>query len=950
MISHNVIWGYLLLCGGSFGIVAGWSGSGGGGGRSIVSNIQPPDHNNNNSGGFSSLSSHSYNHDECDYDDEEELHYVNYHQNKENRQRNNQRRRIIHHGKANNNKQAIVNVNRSASAMWPPWPLSLLQRNRRQDDEDVSSSDDGSNRRKRYVSATSDAYPSMGALMFSYLRQRTRIWGRQLEEIGSQVWFNLPPTTPPLLIMASIPKRVKVGEDPLTGEVITKLVFPIVSNPFARTVISFGLGMAVLSWSQQELKRKRKLTPIAMSIPYESVSRVFLPPFLPENVSDLEVEGLTQVIAKATTDSTQTASASDSMDSNSQPSSLFAEEEDGNNILSKVSPKIRKHINDIYETATTNPRKNFDYYRKEWKRGRIARKREVARIRRMRIYDELIALQALKRKAAAGKKTPTNDDSSRSTFALVTGASEGIGRAMAVELARWEIPVVLVARNAEKLTALAYDLEACYGVKCCVLQADLSQIDAAERVYDATTRAGISIDILVNNAGVAYEGLAVDMQPLDIERMILLNTVTYAKLSQLYGADMKRRRRGRILMVSSMAGLCNASPNTAVYGATKAFGKSLALSMAREMEPYGVGVTCILPGPVADTQFRDRSGTRRALCWYLPFYPRTSEAVAHQGVVSVLDGDSQTIPGWQNRIFANIVRPIIPQRFEILCVQAAFSPFHFPNLKDLFLQGKEAHNVPMEVDSSTNPSSSSTGNGSPWIPFMEPLYKNKPVPWILKLPVDETEKSQDTNDPPVENEPVNPENIFQPSPPNASGETPVTGSSSTSRESVLIEEEIEIREADTTKDNIPADLTPAVVPDDQSTSSSNIPDLQSEHPATKNVSAPLEIEKEVVLEDSQGKTTKVPKNCDGRLNDYDDDDNELENDNKRNSNAIDGGRRQTKNKPTPMLSSPFDEDQDYDTMFSPRLGPIDILEYRRFTLPKQSDTTMLPVWPPIVIV
>jgi len=75
---------------------------------------------------------------------------------------------------------------------------------------------------------------------------------------------------------------------------------------------------------------------------------------------------------------------------------------------------------------------------------------------------------------------------------------------------------------------------------------------------------------------VASEGLAVDEKTSMVERMVMLNSLTYAKLSVLYGQDMKERRRGRILMMSSMAGLCNASPNTAVYGACKAFGKSLA--------------------------------------------------------------------------------------------------------------------------------------------------------------------------------------------------------------------------------------------------------------------------------------------------------------------------------------------------------------------------------------
>ena len=129
-------------------------------------------------------------------------------------------------------------------------------------------------------------------------------------------------------------------------------------------------------------------------------------------------------------------------------------------------------------------------------------------------------------------------------------------------------------------------------------------------------------------------------------------------------------------MVSSMAGLSSANPNVAVYGATKAFGKSLSLAMAKELETYGVGVTCLLPGAVKDTNFRE--STPKSLCWRIPFYPRPAAGVAHQGITSMFDGDAQVIPGFQNRIFANLVRPVIPQRFEIMCVEAAFGPFRFP--------------------------------------------------------------------------------------------------------------------------------------------------------------------------------------------------------------------------------------------------------------------------------
>jgi hypothetical protein len=99
----------------------------------------------------------------------------------------------------------------------------------------------------------------------------------------------------------------------------------------------------------------------------------------------------------------------------------------------------------------------------------------------------------------------------------------------------------------------------------------------------------------------------------------------------------------------------NARSNSALYGATKAFEKSLGLSMAKEMEPHGVGVTYLMPGPVVDTQFRHRSGTGRALCWYPPYYPRPAQFVVHLGVMSILEGDTQAIPSWQNRAFCKIL-------------------------------------------------------------------------------------------------------------------------------------------------------------------------------------------------------------------------------------------------------------------------------------------------------
>lgn len=535
--------------------------------------------------------------------------------------RNNRSRRALY-SKENDGTPAVKTV---SSKIPTPWPLNVIQE-RLNDRRDSSSETPTENEDKKDRKISS--YPSMGALFFAYAKQQARIGFRQVSEISSQILFHFPPSTPPLILLASMPRNVRVlqGSKASSTESVRRII-PLFSDPFARSVVLAGLGLAVVSWSNQELQRKRKLTPLPLSALSDEygekgsgrVSRVFLPPFLPEVVPEPEIDALR---VTGVDESNLGAAEREKLAANA-----FEE-----NILSNVSPKIRRHLNGIYETTTTTSRRFFRNYFKDWQQGRAVRKREVAKIRRNRIYDELVALQALKKRQTSSRNKSTTQQNAESElgYALVTGASRGIGRAIAVELARWEIPLVLVARDATKLAQLASDLEACYGVRCCVLEADLSKANAAEKIHQATTEAGISVDILVNNAGVASEGLAVDSKTSLVESMITLNSLSYAKLGVLYGQEMKKKRRGRILMMSSMAGLCHAAPNTAVYGACKAFCKSLALSMAKEMEHYGVGVTCLIPGAVSDTNFRDSSGTRKALCWYLPFYSRSPDMVAHQ--------------------------------------------------------------------------------------------------------------------------------------------------------------------------------------------------------------------------------------------------------------------------------------------------------------------------------
>lgn len=160
-------------------------------------------------------------------------------------------------------------------------------------------------------------------------------------------------------------------------------------------------------------------------------------------------------------------------------------------------------------------------------------------------------------------------------YALVTSASRGIGRALAVELARWQIPLILVARYLDKLATVADEIEAGYGVSVICIQADLSNPHAAKGVHDATRGTGLRVDILVNNAAICTNGDVVDSEEDDIHNMVNVNVGSVTTLSHLYSRDLKQQRRGRMLFVSSVVGAAPGGPGVAAYAATKAYGKSV---------------------------------------------------------------------------------------------------------------------------------------------------------------------------------------------------------------------------------------------------------------------------------------------------------------------------------------------------------------------------------------
>jgi Short-chain dehydrogenases of various substrate specificities len=159
--------------------------------------------------------------------------------------------------------------------------------------------------------------------------------------------------------------------------------------------------------------------------------------------------------------------------------------------------------------------------------------------------------------------------------------------------------------------------------------------------------------------------------------MMNVNVCAVTHLSHLYGQNMKRQGRGRILFVSSVIGATPGGPGVATYAATKSYEKSLAQSMGRELEKYGVGVTCIMPGAVRGTDFAVKSNCADSACWKFPCYSMSTPNVAARGVRALLSGDSEIIPGWHNRLFLKVFSPLLPPRLTTSIVGFSFSPFQF---------------------------------------------------------------------------------------------------------------------------------------------------------------------------------------------------------------------------------------------------------------------------------
>jgi short-subunit dehydrogenase len=237
--------------------------------------------------------------------------------------------------------------------------------------------------------------------------------------------------------------------------------------------------------------------------------------------------------------------------------------------------------------------------------------------------------------------------SSNRPVALVTGASSGIGAALARELVRHGHDLVLSARSLAPMEALAEEVRG-LGAATTIIPTDLAERGAAAALVREIAAAGVEIEVLVNNAGLGAIGRFERIDPVRNAEIMQVNIVALTELTRLLLPPMLARRRGKIVLVASTASFLPC-PNMAVYAASKAYVRSFGEALAQELSGSGVGVNVLCPGTTA-TNFFEIAGrlpsslqARRMM---------TADEVARIGYAGLARGQRVTVAGLANRILA----------------------------------------------------------------------------------------------------------------------------------------------------------------------------------------------------------------------------------------------------------------------------------------------------------
>ena len=233
---------------------------------------------------------------------------------------------------------------------------------------------------------------------------------------------------------------------------------------------------------------------------------------------------------------------------------------------------------------------------------------------------------------------------------MITGASSGIGAELARQLAALGHDLVLVARRADRLEALAGELRTSHGVDALAVPTDLADPAQRRRLIEAVRASEKFVAGLCNNAGFGSSGRVVELDPAHEAAMVAVNVAAVHDLTLAFVGPMVARRAGAILNVASLAAF-QPVPGMATYAATKAFVQSFSEALHAELAGSGVSCTVLSPGPVP-TEFGEVAGTEGADSLVGGFVAEDAEEVAAAAVRGMLRGRRSVVPGTATKALA----------------------------------------------------------------------------------------------------------------------------------------------------------------------------------------------------------------------------------------------------------------------------------------------------------
>jgi len=248
-------------------------------------------------------------------------------------------------------------------------------------------------------------------------------------------------------------------------------------------------------------------------------------------------------------------------------------------------------------------------------------------------------------------------------YSLITGASGGIGWAIAKELAARKHDIILIARSEDKLRQNADELRNTFGVKVEYMAIDLAKADVALVVKDWLEQMQFSVDILINNAGYALWGKLGELSREELNQMMQLNMLTMADFCKVLLPLLQKNNKAYILNVSSTSAY-QAVPTMTSYAATKAFVLLFTRGLNMETKGTSVSVSCLCPGTTT-TGFMDRAKMSDKLKATAEKFTMEPEVVAKKAIEGMLAGKAEIIPGFTNWIsakMAEILPKAIPEK------------------------------------------------------------------------------------------------------------------------------------------------------------------------------------------------------------------------------------------------------------------------------------------------